>query len=97
MKPYQSTTVIPLPEPEKILQRLSRHFRHKIPVEIQQGYSRLDFGIGICELRCTVAIMCCNCFSEKKEDLADIELTMERHLSNMAPLSSPIAWQPAHD
>jgi hypothetical protein len=89
-----SVASVGLPDPEKIRRRLGSHFHHKIAVMAEEHRTLLDFGIGTCELHSVGASLHFSCAADTERDLLDIERTLERHMSAMAPQTrGGIHWQ----
>ena len=83
-----------LPSPSKTLQRLCKHFSHKVIAHWGTHQGAVDFDIGQCELLANKQQLQITCRSAQPNNLRDIEATIERH---MGPMSGQITTATAID
>lgn len=81
---HVSAAAFALEDAGKILNRLSNHFRHKLPVQKHTDAAVFCFVEGNAELRADGGTLFCTCSSDENEYLREIEDTIERHISGMA-------------
>lgn len=80
---YSSRAEFSLAEPRKLMRRLIKHFRHKVPAEELTGFSLIHFAEGEATLQAESDKIICRCFSNDQSQLQEIEDTLERHISRM--------------
>lgn len=79
--------------PDKLIRRLSNHFRHKIAVELREASALFRFAEGTAELVVGEECLRCYCAAAQVEALREIEETIERHLLGMETgVTPPLIW-----
>ncbi len=93
---FTSWAQVELPAPARTLQRLCKHFSHKVNAHWDENQGRIDFAEGQCTLQVEQSVLHLHCRAPTNEWLAEIEQTMERHLPQMSSLpadAAPLNWQ----
>lgn len=75
---------IPTPQASRYLQQLCKHFQHKIPVTFDPTEGRIEFSMGISELRAEPAVLVLEVVARDPADLPTLEDVIARHLVRFA-------------
>ena len=76
---------VPTAAARRYLGQLCKHFRHKLPVEIEESYGRIEFPAGVCELDAAAAgLLVLRVSAGEEEGLAHLEEVVGRHLERFA-------------
>ena len=77
---------VPTAAARRYLGQLCKHFRHKLPVEIEDSYGRIEFPAGVCELDAAAdaGLLVLRVSADEEEGLARIEEVVGRHLERFA-------------
>jgi hypothetical protein len=83
---------IALTSPQRTLQKLCKHFNHKVNAHWQHASGEVDFGIGECKLQAAAQQLLVTCHAQQLSDLNEIEHTIERHIGPMSgqPNTPPV-------
>lgn len=80
----------------RYLQQLCKHFAHKLPVTFGPERGRIEFSIGVCELRAVPGVLTMHAEAADATALKQLEDVVARHLERFAFREQPeIAWIPA--
>lgn len=88
-----ATAKIKTSNAQRYLNKLCKHFSHKVTVKLEELHGIIDFSIGVCEINVNIDLLIIYCGAENSEDLQDIMETISRHLdqfSNKESLS--LSW-----
>jgi hypothetical protein len=78
--------------PQRIMNRLSRHWAHKLPVELAEHESRIELPMGNCRLFCTDLLRVE--LQAEQEQMPTLQQVVADHLLRMAnPEALVIEWQ----
>lgn len=79
----------------KYLQRLCKHFAHKVSVDYDPASARVDFPFGGCRMAADADGLTIDCTSKSPEALARTQIVIDDHLARFAWREKPeIAWRP---
>ncbi|MDO5693095.1 MAG: DUF2218 domain-containing protein [Pseudomonadota bacterium] len=91
--PLISTSEITLPEAEKILFKLCKHYAIKVPVVFDSIHADIAFPIGRCRISREGDLLRMRCEADSAAKLERVQLVMDEHLELMARRKAlPIAW-----
>ena len=78
----------------RYLNRLCKHFKHKVTVNLEASRGYIDFSIGVCEINVDDTLLIFYCGSDNKDDLNDIIETIDRHLKQFSHSSNSSYKEP---
>ncbi|WP_223871878.1 DUF2218 domain-containing protein [Candidatus Dactylopiibacterium carminicum] len=84
MSQYPQHSSVTLPNADKVLYKLSKHFALKVPVEFDDSNSRVQFPAGNCEIQREGDLLRLQCSADSKEKLAQVIRIVDHHLALMA-------------
>jgi len=92
MQYSQATT--PTEQPQRLINRLSRHWAHKFQVEQQDGQSRIDFGGSGCLLKVVAEGLWVEAWAPV-EEMDELEVVIVDHLQRNAVVGETLVfvWQ----
>ncbi|WP_253450464.1 DUF2218 domain-containing protein [Halomonas sp. Y3] len=87
---------VPTAEASRLIQRLCKHFRHKIDAEWDAHQGRLHFSIGECRLDAEPDALHLRCDAASADELAELGEVVASHLVRFAGDSvESVEWQAA--
>ncbi|MBU1311745.1 MAG: DUF2218 domain-containing protein [Gammaproteobacteria bacterium] len=90
----QCTARITTANGSKYLQRLCKHFAHKVRANWDENRGQVIFAEGVCTLEADVLGLQLICSAASQQDLMDIVDTMDRHFIRFAKAEAPeLNWQ----
>lgn len=66
------------------MQRLCRHFAHKVPAECDEAHGRVQFAMGVCEMRATGTNLILRAQADNPEALERLKAVVSSHLERFA-------------
>ncbi len=92
--PLLSTAEVALPDAEKILFKLCKHYALKVPVRFDSSSADIAFPMGRCQVARTGEVLRMRCEAEDAEALDRVLFIMGEHLTLMAKNKAlVIEWQ----
>lgn len=80
--------------PQRIMNRLSRHWAHKLEVALEEDNSFIKLPMGDCELICQEQALLVKLNANTTEDMATMQQVVADHLVRMASKEElVISWQ----
>ncbi len=77
----------------RYLQRLCKHFRHKVPVTLTEQTGLIEFAMGTCELTADDHVLNMHCETVDYFALSEIMQTMQSHFERFSkPETAAITW-----
>ncbi|MFY9179926.1 MAG: DUF2218 domain-containing protein [Venatoribacter sp.] len=90
----QAQANISTDNPQRIMNRLSRHWAHKLEVKLEENNSLIKLPMGGCELLCTDQNLLVKLTANTAEEMATVQKVVADHLVRMAvPEELVISWQ----
>lgn len=78
----------------KYLQRLCKHFAHRVTAEWNEVLGNVSFAEGSCMLQADASELQVTCYADSAQDLAEIVDTLDRHFIRFAKAEAPeLIWQ----
>ncbi|WP_010104754.1 DUF2218 domain-containing protein [Verminephrobacter aporrectodeae] len=91
-----STATITVPQAERVLFRMCKHFAIKVPVTFDSEHADIDFLFGRCRAQRTGDVLSLHCAADSVELLQRVQHVIGAHLGLMArDKQLAVAWQSA--
>ncbi len=98
MSTYSQHARIALPNADRILYKLGKHFAIKVPVELDLNPASVPFAAGRCEILRDDNVLSMHCQAESTEALAQLIHIVDSHLALMArDPSLQVVWRPMRE
>lgn len=68
----------------KYLQQLCKHFRHKVTVEYDKTFGRVEFPGGLCLMTADQTVLSFYCKAQKPEGVGMMQSVLDQHLVKFA-------------
>ena len=89
------TTSYPVPEPGKMILKLCKHFRHKVPAEFSETAGRVDFQPGLCFFSTEPGLLLIRIEGENEQEIARLHYIIGEHLARFVRVEGlQLDWQP---
>ncbi|MET3819804.1 hypothetical protein ACVK00_004235 [Burkholderia sp. PvR073] len=82
--PFVSTAAVSVPQAERVLFKLCKHFAIKVPVVFDTHCATVDFPYGVCRVVRTDDVLQLRCEADSPEGLAQVQYVMDEHLGLMS-------------
>ena len=93
---HQASARVPLATPARSMNRLAKHFAHRVPVSRAEDHARIDFPEGVCTLKAEATMLCIDIESTAAATLERYQEVVARHLAQVTPDEAvDVRWQPA--
>lgn len=90
----QAQANIATENPQRIMNRLSKHWAHKLEVKLEESNSLIKLPMGGCELICAEQSLLVELNANTSEDLATMQKVVADHLVRMAsPEELAVNWR----
>lgn len=83
MHPCQQQGSLCLPDAEKLLYKLSKHFALKVPVKFDLNHASISFHAGECEIQREGQRLEITCRAESREQLEQVSQIISSHVALM--------------
>ncbi|RQR48935.1 DUF2218 domain-containing protein [Burkholderia sp. Bp9002] len=94
--PFVSTAELTLPQADRVLFKLCKHYAIKVPVVFDEHRATIDFPYGVCRMLRTEGLLSLRCEADAADKLAQIQYVMDEHLALMSRNRQlVVAWQRA--
>ncbi len=91
-----STAAVTLPQAERVLFKMCKHFAIKVPVAFDSDKADIDFRIGRCRVQRQGELLQMRCDADDTERLERVQYIIDEHLVLMArDKQLVVAWQAA--
>lgn len=91
-----STAELCLPQAERVLFKMCKHFAIKVPVDFDSQRAEIDFRFGRCHIRREGERLRLHCEAGAPEQLSRVQAVLDEHLALMArDRELSVAWQAA--
>lgn len=92
--PVQCSASVQTPKGSKYLQRLCKHFAHKVESNWDENQGQVTFVEGTCHLKVDVNSLYMTCSADTEQELSEIVDTMDRHFVRFAKAEGLLlTWQ----
>ncbi|MFG3453015.1 DUF2218 domain-containing protein [Stutzerimonas stutzeri] len=92
---YQSRASVSTPNAERLIKRLSNHWRHKFPVQLSPEGADIELPIGTCSLHNTQGGLQVTLKASEDEQLQRMQTVVADHLQRMGNDEAlAFDWQP---
>jgi hypothetical protein len=81
---YETKTCVEIDSAEKYLNRLCKHFNHKVDAEYGEGKGTVDFKFATCQMLAEKNELIIACQAESSEKIARVKYVIEDHLTRFA-------------
>lgn len=78
----RSTAIVQTDHAARYMGQLVKHFAHKLPTALETDHGRIEFPIGVCEVRAGEALTL-TCVAEA-QDMTQLQDVVARHLVRFA-------------
>lgn len=76
------------------MNKMAKHFRHKVPVQLEEGWAVIEFEAGRCALSADAARLNARIEAASPEAAEVVREVIDRHLPRFAPKEAlTINWQ----
>ncbi|KVM83780.1 DUF2218 domain-containing protein [Burkholderia stagnalis] len=82
--PFVSTAELTLPQADRVLFKLCKHYAIKVPVVFDEHRATVDFPYGVCRMLRTDDLLSLRCEADAADKLAQIQYVMDEHLALMS-------------
>ncbi|WP_323118073.1 DUF2218 domain-containing protein [Burkholderia alba] len=79
-----STAEITLPQADRVLFKMCKHYAIKVPVAFDDTRAAIDFPYGTCQVVRTDDLLSLRCEADSMEKLEQIQYVMDEHLALMS-------------
>ncbi|MCW0044895.1 DUF2218 domain-containing protein, partial [Burkholderia pseudomallei] len=94
--PFVSTAELTLPQADRVLFKLCKHYAIKVPIDFDEHRATVDFPYGVCRMLRTDDVLSLRCEADAADKLAQIQYVMDEHLALMSRNRQlVVAWQRA--
>lgn len=91
-----SSSAVTVPQAERVLFKMCKHFAIKVPVDFDSEKADIDFRFGRCRIQRTSDTLAIACEAESPELLQRVQYVIDEHLALMArDKGLTVAWAPA--
>ncbi|MGR4869116.1 DUF2218 domain-containing protein [Variovorax sp. LARHSF232] len=91
-----STADVTVPQAERVLFKMCKHFAIKVPVEFDSERADIDFRFGRCRVQRDGERLRLHCAAADAELLQRVQYVLDEHLGLMArDKQLAVAWRPA--
>jgi uncharacterized protein len=91
-----STAVVTVPQAERVLFKMCKHFAIKVPVVFDSEQADIDFRFGRCRVQRAGDTLQIACDADSDELLRRVQYVIDEHLALMAKNKQlVVAWQTA--
>lgn len=91
---FQRVARVETPLGSKYLQRLCKHFAHKVRADWDENRGKVTFAEGICILQADAQGLQLTCSADSGQELVEIVETLDRHFIRFAKAEAPeLIWQ----
>jgi hypothetical protein len=91
-----STAAVTLPQADRVLFKLCKHFALKVPVAFDSAQADIDFRFGRCRVQREGDRLDLHCDADSAEALERVQFVLDEHLALMArDRQLAVAWQRA--
>ncbi|PAJ82733.1 DUF2218 domain-containing protein [Burkholderia ubonensis] len=94
--PFVSTAELSLPQADRVLFKLCKHYAIKVPVVFDAHRATVDFPYGVCRMVRADDVLNLRCEADAADKLEQIQYVMDEHLALMS--RNPqlvVAWRRA--
>lgn len=78
----------------KYLQRLCKHFSHRVSADWDENRGKVTFAEGTCSLQADASGLQMTCSANSQQELVEIVDTLDRHFIRFAKAEAPtLIWQ----
>ncbi|RQS58931.1 DUF2218 domain-containing protein [Burkholderia sp. Bp8963] len=93
---FVSTAEITVPQADRVLFKLCKHYAIKVPVVFDERRAKVDFPYGVCSMLRTGDVLSLRCEADGAEKLEQIQCVMAEHLALMSRNRQlVVAWRRA--
>ncbi|SMG02705.1 FIG00463362: hypothetical protein [Burkholderia singularis] len=82
--PLVSTAEVALPQAERVLFKMCKHYAIKVPVSFDEHRATIDFPVGKCYVIRTDDVLSIRCEADSADKLERVQYVMDEHLALMA-------------
>ncbi|MFO1401483.1 MAG: DUF2218 domain-containing protein [Steroidobacteraceae bacterium] len=82
---HRATASVALATPARSMNRLAKHFSHRLPVSRAEDHARIDFPEGTCQLRAEATVLRIDIESATAATLERYREVVARHLAQVTP------------
>ncbi|WP_334041566.1 DUF2218 domain-containing protein [Burkholderia ambifaria] len=91
---FVSTAQVSVPQAERVLFKLCKHYAIKVPVVFDEHRATIDFPYGVCRMLRTDDVLRLRCEADSAERLEQIQSVMDEHLVLMSRNRAlVVAWE----
>lgn len=91
-----SSTAVTVPQAERVLFKMCKHFAIKVPVDFDSEKADIDFLFGRCRVLRNGDVLSLHCEADSAEKLQRVQYVIDEHLALMArDKKLSVAWLPS--